>query len=365
MRQLICMTESDFELLRAFASSGDDDAFAELVARHEGWIFVAARRRLKDDHLADDARQAVFLLLTQKAAMLVAEETPSVAAWLFHTMHFTCSSMLRTRVRQGRRDATIAGLRADDRPTPNDAALTMLEDTITQLPPRDREAIVRRFYQKESFEQIGAALGISGEAARKRVGRVLERCRAAMCSDGVDADPDAMFEGRRSVAAMPHQRLEDAARPQIESLVKGTQLMVDQMEAIQFAVMTAEFFVTSVEDSLDFFEKLGFRRHFVETLDADGTAPRAAMRGRHARLWLRRASKENPPAPGVIVYFWLEGGEPAVIRHRERIAAQGVAVNQFFYDAALMNFTVTTPDGYAIGFFSTYQPHTFDPKTDT
>lgn len=40
-------------------------------------------------------------------------------------------------------------------------------------------------------------------------------------------------------------------------------------------------------------------------------------------------------------------------------------MNQYFYDGALMNFTVTTPDGYTIGFFSTYKPHAFDPKRDS
>jgi hypothetical protein len=39
-------------------------------------------------------------------------------------------------------------------------------------------------------------------------------------------------------------------------------------------------------------------------------------------------------------------------------------VNQWSYDVTLLNFTVTTPDGYTIGFFSTYKPHAYDPALD-
>lgn len=349
---------TDLELLRQHVA-GHPDAIAALVARHASWLFDAARRRLRDDHLADDAQQTVFLLLADKAATLVGSEERSIAAWLFHTMHYTCSGILRARARRARREASIEKHVSEPL---DDALLTALEDTVAQLPPRDREAIVRRFYQHESFEQIGKALGISEEAARKRVTRTLDRCRAAMSIDGFRIEPESIFD--RSAFFTQTQARPIPSKERIKSLAEGTALMVQQMESIQFAVMTAEFFVTSVEDNLDFFEKLGFRRHFVEPVDAAGTASRAAMRGGHARLWLRRASKENPPAPGVSLYFWLDGGEEAVIRHREAIATEGVAVNQFFYDVALMNFTVTTPDGYTIGFFSTYQPHTFSPATD-
>lgn len=242
--------------------------------------------------------------------------------------------------------------------------LAAVEDAVAQLPPRDREVIVRRYYQRESFAEIGQALTLTEDAARKRLTRILARCRASLTLDGVDAKPDDVWEGSPLSNAKSCRTTHASDPEKIEQLRKGTTIMSQQMEAMQFAVMTAEFYVRSVEDSVEYFEKLGFRRHFIEPADADGSAKRASLRGGHARIWLKRATRENPPAPGVQVYVWLDGGEDAVARHRESIAAQGVAVNQFFYDGALMNFTVTTPDGYTIGFFSTYQPHTFNLASD-
>jgi RNA polymerase sigma factor (sigma-70 family) len=358
------MDTTDLNLLRAHVG-GDESAFGLLIARHERWIFAAARRRLNDHHLADDARQAVFLLLAERAVALVGAGVPSVSAWLFQVMIFTCSSIRRTRMRQARHETATSELPRAEANVADDARMTLLEDTIAQLPPRDREAVVRRFYQCESFAEVGRALGITEEAARKRVTRILRRCRVSLSLEGIDARPMALLDGRASLPqAPPYARASAGNLQEIERVAKGAMNMVQQTEAMQFAVMTAEFVVRSVEDNLDFFEKLGFRRHYVETLDAGGVAPRASLRGGHARIWLRRATKENSPSPGVVVYVWLDGGEQAVIRHRETIAAQGVAVNQFFYDGTLMNFTVTSPDGYAIGFFSTYKPHQFDLPSD-
>ena len=59
---------SDSELLRRWVSEGCEDAFRDLVARHSGMVYSACARWLGDDHLAEDAAQAVFIVLARKAA---------------------------------------------------------------------------------------------------------------------------------------------------------------------------------------------------------------------------------------------------------------------------------------------------------
>src|SRR5207248_11470379 len=137
---------------------------------------------------------------------------------------------------------------------------------------------------------------------------------------------------------------------------KRTIPMIAEAQALGFAAVSAEFYVKDVEANLDFFEKLGFKRRWTETPDPMGRLPRASLRGGVGRIWLRRAddAEGTRPTPGVVIYFWIEGGSDGLTVHRNRIAAQGVAVSPFFDDHALRNFTVTTPDGYAIGFFTQY-----------
>jgi hypothetical protein len=55
------------------------------------------------------------------------------------------------------------------------------------------------------------------------------------------------------------------------------------------------------------------------------------------------------------LYFWIEGGADALATHRDAIAAQGVKPSPFFDDVSLRNFTVTSPDGYTVGFFTAYR----------
>src|SRR5687768_13104278 len=129
------MTPSDADLLRAYVTRGDAAAFAELVDRHCGWLVTAARPRPGDDHLADYAAQAAFIVFVDKARALVDSGQNAIGAWLFHVMHLTCGRMRRTRARQDRRDRTAARLQRDANvEKPDDQLLVLLEDAVYELP---------------------------------------------------------------------------------------------------------------------------------------------------------------------------------------------------------------------------------------
>jgi RNA polymerase sigma factor (sigma-70 family) len=360
------MEPTDSELLRAYAAAGDEAAFDRLVRRHAGWVFAAARRRLRDDHLADDATQAVLLLLAEKAPRLAAAERISISSWLFRLTHFACLRLRRTRERRDRAEAR-AGMSqqqhaADRSAHPAGELLMLLEDSIARLPAADREAVVRRFYEGADLASIGDALGVSADAARKRIARAVLTLRTILLRDGLDAIPDELITRLEPVSSSFDRRgpsLARAARERdrINTLAKGAMDMTEQAEAIDFPVMTAEFFVKDVEANVGFFEKLGFRRRWTETPDAMGRVPRASVVGGVARIWLRRAAEADGtrPAPGVVLYLWIDGGADGLAKHRADIAARGVAVSPFADDHSLRNFTVTMPDGYQIGFFAQYR----------
>jgi RNA polymerase sigma factor (sigma-70 family) len=303
----------------------------------------------------------VFVILAEKATELVESKHDSISGWLFHVMHLTCARLRRSRQRQSQRESTAGTLlQQDRRALPEGELLVLLEDAIWQLPPIDREAVVRRFYQQQDLASIGEALGISAEAARKRISRALDQVRTFMLQDGIDAIPDELLDALEADdithPTMPHSARNDQ---RINSIAKGTMTMVAQMDAMDFTVWTVEFFVKDVEANLDFFEKLGFRRHFLDTPDAMGRLPRASLRGgKTARIWLRRADEtENTrPNPGAFtIFLWIDGGHDGLAAHRNAISAQGVQVSQYFDDIGLRNFTVTSPDGYAIGFFTAHK----------
>jgi RNA polymerase sigma factor (sigma-70 family) len=351
------MERSDSDLLEAFARRDDDAAFGQLVVRHAGWIVASSRRRLHDRHLAEDATQAVFMLLASKASVIVNSDRSSIAAWLFHAMHLTCGRLRRSENRRKRRESK--GHCGNSAGVPGDELRGMLEDAIAQLPGEDRQAIVRHFYEGEDYQTIGRELGCSEDAVRKRISRALSRVRRWMLHDGLDVVPDDLLDEISSEAEVGAGFLGKVEnRGPVGELAKGAMTMMEQAEATDFTVWSAEFVVTDVEANLDFFEKLGFRRHFIDQPDAMGRVPRASLRGgQTARIWLRRADEVEGtrPTPGVTLFFWIEGGADGLTVQRDAIAAQGLKPSAFSDDLTLRNFTVRSPDGYSIGFFTAYR----------
>lgn len=72
----------DWDLLERFTQNRCERAFGELVARHAGLVYGTCRRRLRDAHLAEDATQAVFVLLARRPPMRSNRGSP-LAAWLY------------------------------------------------------------------------------------------------------------------------------------------------------------------------------------------------------------------------------------------------------------------------------------------
>ena len=89
---------SDRELLQRFIKDGDERAFATLLRRHERGVWSVCRRVLSRHQDAEDAFQAVFLILARKAASIRKGE--ALGSWLYGVAYRTA---LRVRHAQARR----------------------------------------------------------------------------------------------------------------------------------------------------------------------------------------------------------------------------------------------------------------------
>ena len=74
------MGVDDGQLLREFARTGAEPAFAQIVHRHAATVFGVCRSALGNSADAEDAAQATFLTLAQKARSLAGHR--SIGGWL-------------------------------------------------------------------------------------------------------------------------------------------------------------------------------------------------------------------------------------------------------------------------------------------
>ena len=87
----------DAHLLRSFLAAREGDAFAELVRRHGPMVLATCRRVLSDAHDAEDAFQAVFLVLARKAGTI---RGTNLAGWLYGVALRTARGVRVTRDRR-------------------------------------------------------------------------------------------------------------------------------------------------------------------------------------------------------------------------------------------------------------------------
>src|ERR1017187_5997259 len=76
---------------------------------------------------------------------------------------------------------------------------------MARLRDKDRDAIVLRFFENKSLQELGAALGLEERAAQKRVARGLVKLRAFFLKRGVDSTTADIAEkiSANSIQAAP------------------------------------------------------------------------------------------------------------------------------------------------------------------
>ena len=188
--------EADRERLRRHAD-GDGGAFAEIVAEHVDLVYAAAVRQVRSPELAEEVTQAVFILLSRKAASL--GRTVVLAAWLHRTAFYTARNLLRREARRRRHERrAVMALGGEPTVDPRILAPTWqrlspaLDAGVASLREADRQAIVLRFFQRQSLADVGRAMGISEDAAQMRVSRAVGKLRAWFAAAGVTLDTCAM-----------------------------------------------------------------------------------------------------------------------------------------------------------------------------
>jgi RNA polymerase sigma factor (sigma-70 family) len=200
--------KDDAQLLRDFAETRSEAAFAEIVRRQVALVHSAALRQVNGDaHLAQDVTQLVFTDLALKAGEVARHRV--LAGWLFTSTRFAAAKLVRGERRRQAREAEAHIMneitRDDSAKMDWERVRPVLDETLAELGDADREAILLRFFEGRDFAEVGARLRLSDNAARMRVERALDKLHGLLAKRGVTSTTAALAValGANAVIAAP------------------------------------------------------------------------------------------------------------------------------------------------------------------
>ncbi len=193
--------DSDEQLLHAFTTRRDDNAFAILVRRHGPMVLHVCRRVLGHPQDAEDAFQATFLVLARNAAAL--REKASLASFLHGTAYRTA---LKAKQAAARR-------RNHERRTPPRSPIDpadeiswrevkeLLDKEIARLPEIYRAVFVLYYLEDLNQAETAQRLGLKIAAVSKRLIAARKRLSRRLASRGVELT--AVLAATGTASALP------------------------------------------------------------------------------------------------------------------------------------------------------------------
>ena len=202
---------TDGQLLERFATrrgEASEDAFAALVERHGPVVLRLCRSVLRDEHEAQDAFQATFLVLAQKAESLWVRD--SLGPWI-HSVAYRVASCARAaairRRRHARRHGELAAGRLAVYQDEDQGDLeAVVHEEIDRLPEHFRTPLVLCDLEGCSHEQAARQLGWPVGTVKSRQARGRQRLRDRLIRRGLAPSP-AMALG---AALMPEMAVPPA-----------------------------------------------------------------------------------------------------------------------------------------------------------
>ncbi|MBZ0114541.1 MAG: sigma-70 family RNA polymerase sigma factor [Thermoanaerobaculia bacterium] len=180
--------DPDWTLVQRVAD-GDEEAFAQLVDRHERRILSVCHRMLGDEDLARDASQEVFLKLFRHAGRF--EPKAKVSTWLYRIAVNHCLNRLRRRkiVRwlslEGSQEDSLAPQAVDEAADPEREAIGRQQwlttrQAIDALPANQKSVLILAKFEGLSYREISEVLEISFGAVESRLVRAMRNLHKAL-----------------------------------------------------------------------------------------------------------------------------------------------------------------------------------------
>jgi RNA polymerase sigma-70 factor (ECF subfamily) len=172
---------SDSQLIQSYVA-GNEDAFAQLLSRHQEAIFKFIYNKVKDAELTNDLFQETFVKVIQKLKLGAYNEEGKFLTWVLRIAHNLVIEHFRKQTKHrmiSERHSWSADYNIFHRIASEDANFVQtttaeeiaeqLHAMMAHLPESQREMIYMRLFEERSFKEISESEGVSINTALGRM----------------------------------------------------------------------------------------------------------------------------------------------------------------------------------------------------
>jgi RNA polymerase sigma factor (sigma-70 family) len=239
---------TDAQLLEQFVTANDQAAalaFEAIVERYGSMVMRVCRTLLRDEHAAEDAFQATFLVLARKAPTIDTREL--LSNWLYGVASRTArkakaiAARRRIRDQQSARHRSLAVVES-----PRDASRCDLEqvlhEEIDRLPRPYRAAVVVCYLEGKTQAQAAQQLHLAESTIRGRLARARKLLGQRLTRRGM-----ALSTGLVALATSADAAARPLSGPTAQTTAHAALLFVKRGKAMKSAVsVTAQFIANGV-----------------------------------------------------------------------------------------------------------------------
>jgi RNA polymerase sigma-70 factor (ECF subfamily) len=172
---------SDSQLIQSYVA-GKEEAFAQLLSRHQEAIFKFIYNKVKDAELSNDLFQETFVKVIQKLKLGAYNEEGKFLPWVLRIAHNLVIDHFRKVAKHrmiSERHSWSADYNIFHRIASEDANFVQtttaeeiaeqLHAMMAHLPESQREMIYMRLFEERSFKEISESEGVSINTALGRM----------------------------------------------------------------------------------------------------------------------------------------------------------------------------------------------------
>jgi RNA polymerase sigma factor (sigma-70 family) len=266
---------SDGQLLGAFITDRDADAFGLLVRRHGPMVLGVCRRVIGDHTHAEDAFQAVFIVLARRASSVKPRE--QVGNWLYGVAYRTAlkarAVLARRRSREKQVDVmpdpvvhNCGGLTGTSLPDWSDLQ-PVIDEELARLPEKLRSPVVLCDIEGRSQREVAKHLGVPPATLATRLATARRTLAQRLTKRGVTLSAGAiagLLTMHGTVTAVPHALTQSLTRAAeavatgnaVSSLVSASavqlsegvmrMMLLNKLKAVAIFAMTAVALTTGL-----------------------------------------------------------------------------------------------------------------------